>query len=109
IGSRRGTQRGMRGSKVPDAYWFIDRTNKDLLRRIEMKNRKSIAVPVGLACTVMLMTAIGSSAQSADNTHPVRVAQGQKQKVQGIVSIRNGDSFKVRDPGGAETTVLLTS
>src|SRR6476660_5260522 len=74
-----------------------------------MKNRKSIAVPVGLACVIVLMTAIGSLAQSADNTHPVQVPQGQKQKVQGIVSVRNGDSFKVRDPGGAETTVLLTS
>src|SRR4029453_11534334 len=31
-----------------------------------------------------------------------------KQKVQGVVSIRNGDSFKVRDIAGAETTVLLT-
>jgi outer membrane protein OmpA-like peptidoglycan-associated protein len=29
--------------------------------------------------------------------------------VQGVVSVRNGDAFKVRDPGGAETTVLLTS
>src|SRR5678816_545858 len=38
-----------------------------------------------------------------------RVPQGQKQKVQGVVSIRSGDSFKVRDPGGAETSVLLTS
>src|SRR6266850_2400277 len=46
-----------------------------------MRNRKSIAVPVAL---------------------------GQKQKVQGVVSIRNGDSFKVRDPNGAETSVLLT-
>jgi len=53
-----------------------------------MKNRKSIAVPACLACAIMLMTAIGSSAQSADNTHPVQVPQGQKQKLQGIVSIR---------------------
>jgi len=53
------------------------------------------------------MTAVGSSAQSASNAHPVSVPQGEKRKVQGVVSIRNGDSFKVRDPGGAETTVLL--
>src|SRR5207342_145144 len=32
-----------------------------------------------------------------------------KQKLQGVVSIRNGDTFKLRDPGGAEYTVLLTS
>jgi len=74
-----------------------------------MKNRKSIAVPVGLACVIMLMTAIGSSAQNADNTRPVQVPQGTKQKIQGVVSIRNGDTFKVRDPGGAETTVLLSA
>jgi outer membrane protein OmpA-like peptidoglycan-associated protein len=73
-----------------------------------MNSRKSLAVPVVLACAIMLMTAIGSLAQSADNTHPVQVPQGKKQKIQGIVSLRNGDSFKVRDPGGAETTVLLT-
>ena len=40
---------------------------------------------------------------------PYTVPQGQKQKIQGVVSIRNGDTFKVRDPGGAETTVLLTA
>lgn len=45
-----------------------------------------------------------------DKVHPVRVAQGEKQKIQGVVSIRTGDSFKVRDPlGGAETSVLLTA
>ena len=74
-----------------------------------MRNRKSIAVPVGLAFVITLMTAIGSSAQSAGSAHPVQVPQGEKQKVQGVVSIRNGDTFKVRDPGGAETTVLLTA
>jgi outer membrane protein OmpA-like peptidoglycan-associated protein len=55
------------------------------------------------------MTAIGSSAQSAGNVHPVQVPQGTKQKVQGVVSVRNGDAFKVRNPGGAETTVVLTA
>src|SRR3954463_6055739 len=74
-----------------------------------MKSRKSIAVPVALACVMMLMTAMAVLAQSADNTHPVTVPQGKKQKIQGVVSMRNGDSFKVRDPGGAETTVFLTS
>jgi outer membrane protein OmpA-like peptidoglycan-associated protein len=36
------------------------------------------------------------------------VPQGTKQKVQGVVSARNGDEFKVRAADGAETTVLLT-
>jgi len=62
-----------------------------------------------LAFVITLMTAIGSSAQSAGNAHPVQVPQGQKQKVQGVVSVRNGDTFKVRDPGGAETTVVLAA
>jgi len=56
-----------------------------------------------------LMTAVRSSAQNAASAHLVPVPQGQKQKVQGVVSIRNGDSFKVRDPTGAETSVLLTA
>ena len=73
-----------------------------------MRNRKSIAVLVALAFVITLMTAVGSSAQSASSARPVQVPQGEKQKIQGVVSIRAGDSFKVRDPGGAETTVLLT-
>ena len=74
-----------------------------------MKNRKSIAVPVALAFVITLMTAVGASAQGAAAAHLVPVPQGQKLKVQGVVSIRTGDSFKVRDPSGAETSVLLTS
>ena len=33
-----------------------------------------------------------------DKVHFVKVVQGEKQKIQGDVSIRSGDSFKVRDP-----------
>ena len=74
-----------------------------------MRNGKSIAVLVVLAFVITLMTAVGSSAQSAGSVRPAPVPQGQKQKVQGVVSIRTGDSFKVRDPSGNETAVLLTS
>ena len=74
-----------------------------------MKNRKSVAVLVALAFVLTLITAVGSAAQNASNVHPTSVPQGQKLKVQGIVSVRSGDSFKVRDPNGAETTVLLTA
>jgi len=74
-----------------------------------VSNRKSIAVLMVLAFVIALITAIGVSAQSASRAHPVQVPQGEKRKVQGVVSFRSGDSFKVRDPGGAETTVLLTS
>jgi OmpA-OmpF porin, OOP family len=87
---------------------FINR-NKFDEEKIDMRERKSIVVLVALAFAISLLTAVGARAQSADNTHPSRVPQGQKQKIQGVVSLRNGDTFKVRDPGGAETTVLLTS
>jgi outer membrane protein OmpA-like peptidoglycan-associated protein len=73
-----------------------------------MRNNKSIAV-LALAFVVTLVTAVESWAQGASKAHLVPVPQGQKLKVQGVVSIRNGDAFKVRDPGGAETAVLLTS
>jgi len=74
-----------------------------------MRNRKAIAVLMVPAFVIALITAIGVSAQNASNAHPVQVPQGEKRKVQGVVSFRSGDSFKVREPGGAETTVLLTS
>jgi len=64
---------------------------------------------MALAFVIALITAVGVSAQNASNAHPVQVPQGEKRKVQGVVSFRSGDSFKVREPGGAETTVLLTS
>jgi len=72
-----------------------------------MRERNSITVLAALVFATLL-AAVGASGQNADNTHPVQVPQGQKQKIQGIVSIRNGDTFKVRDPGGAEYTVHLT-
>jgi OmpA-OmpF porin, OOP family len=40
--------------------------------------------------------------------HPVQVQQGIQLQLQGVVSLRSGDTFKVRDVSGAETTVLLT-
>lgn len=57
---------------------------------------------------LVLLTAVGAQAQTADNSRPVQVPQGAKQKIQGVVSVRNGDEFKVRAIDGAETTVLLT-
>src|SRR4030095_1296489 len=64
---------------------------------------------VALAFVITLMTTVGVTAQNAAKAHLVPVPQGQKLKVQGVVSIRSGDSFKVRDPAGAETSVLLTA
>jgi len=73
-----------------------------------MRERKSIALLAVLAFAIALMTAVGVSAQNASNAKLVPVPQGQKQKIQGVVSIRNGDKFNVRDPSGNETSVLLT-
>jgi len=73
-----------------------------------MRDRKSIAVMVGLAFLTTLVAAVGALAQSASNARSVQVPQGQKQKVQGVVGDRKGDHFTVRDPSGSETTVLLT-
>ena len=73
-----------------------------------MRNLKSLAGLTAVACLVFL-TAAGAVAQNSDNSRPVQVPQGAKQKVQGVVSVRNGDEFKVRAIDGAETTVLLTS
>ncbi len=73
-----------------------------------MRDRKSIAALAALAFLATLMTAVGAMAQSAGNARSVQVPQGQKQKVQGVVGDRKGDHFTVRDPGGNETTVLLT-
>ncbi len=73
-----------------------------------MRDRKSIAALAALAFLTTLMTAVGALAQSASSARSVQVPQDQKQKIQGVVSIRKGDHFTVRDPGGSETTVLLT-
>jgi outer membrane protein OmpA-like peptidoglycan-associated protein len=63
---------------------------------------------VAIAFIFLTINAVESTAQNASNVHPLQVPQGTKQKIQGVVSIRSGDSFKVRDPSGGETTVLLT-
>jgi OOP family OmpA-OmpF porin len=73
-----------------------------------MRDRKSITMLVVLAFVLTPMIAVDCLAQNASNARPVQIPQGEKRKVQGVVSIRSGDSFKVREPGGGETTVLLT-
>jgi OmpA-OmpF porin, OOP family len=74
-----------------------------------MRLNKQLAWLLAPAFVITLMTAVGSAGQSASSARPVQVPQGQMQKVQGVVSVRSGDSFKVREPGGNETTVLLTA
>jgi OOP family OmpA-OmpF porin len=71
-----------------------------------MRNKNSIAGLVAVAFVFFTIHAVGF--QNASNVGPVQVPQGTKQKIQGVVSIRSGDAFKVRDTSGGETTVLLT-
>ena len=73
-----------------------------------MTNRKSIAALMALALLTTLLTA-SAAAQSATNTRAIQVPQGEKQKIQGVISVRSGDTFKVRDPSGGEVTVHMTS
>ena len=73
-----------------------------------MKNNKTIGGLVAVAFTIITIHTVGFSNQNASNVRPIQIPQGSKQKIQGVVSIRSGDSFKVRDTSGGETTVLLT-
>jgi outer membrane protein OmpA-like peptidoglycan-associated protein len=69
---------------------------------------KNLRYFVGVAVAgFLLLTAAGAYAQNSDNSRPVQVPQGAKQKIQGVVSSRNGDEVKVRAVDGAETTVVL--
>lgn len=72
------------------------------------QNSKSIIVTMALALAVSLMSAVAALGQGATDAHVVPVSAGQKLKVQGVVAVRQGDHFTVRDPSGAETRVLLT-
>src|SRR5215470_3263961 len=73
-----------------------------------MTKNKSAGL-VSIAIVFLMLSAVRLSAQNATNSTPVQVPEGTKQKIQGVVSNRNGDTFKVRDPSGNETTVLLTA
>ena len=74
-----------------------------------MRSNRSIVKLVVVAFLVFMAQTVGLSFQNARNVHSIQVPQGAKQKIQGVVSVRNGDAFKVRDVSGGETTVLLTS
>ena len=60
------------------------------------------------AITVFVFGVIGVFGQGAKNAHFVPVPHGVKQKLQGVIATRDNDTFKMRDPGGAETIVMVT-
>src|SRR3954452_13802396 len=61
-----------------------------------------------VALFLIAMTGSASFSQGAKNARLVPVPQGSKQKLQGVISNRDNDTFKMRDPGGSETVVLIT-
>src|SRR6185503_7314347 len=107
-----------RPSQTSPAFLAVDKTTGNspavtqfgtrLRSKPTMRNKKSIAGPLAVAFVFLLTVALPASAQNATNVRPNLVPQGQKVKIQGVVSIRSGDTFKVRATDGAETTVMLT-
>jgi len=72
---------------------------------------RSKACIVKLTITVLTLTALSVLSvlgQGAKNAHLVPVPPGSKQKLQGVISTRDNDTFKMRDPVGAETIVVVT-
>src|SRR3954454_3882170 len=71
---------------------------------------KTISVGIFLLVALFLIAMTGSASfsQGAKNARLVPVPQGSKQKLQGVISTRENDTFKMRDPGGAETIVVIT-
>jgi outer membrane protein OmpA-like peptidoglycan-associated protein len=67
-----------------------------------------------LAISVLFISASLAFAQTQagsignSGTTPGASASGQKMKIQGVVTRRDGDTFVIKDAGGAETSVRLT-
>lgn len=53
--------------------------------------------------------ALGQNNVTATNTGSTAVANGQRMKIKGVVTRRDGDTFVMKDAAGAETTVRLTN
>src|SRR6476620_6675021 len=68
----------------------------------------SVGILLLVALFLIAMTGSASFSQGAKNARLVPVPQGSKQKIQGVIATRENDTFKMRDPGGAETNVLVT-
>jgi OmpA-OmpF porin, OOP family len=81
-----------------------------------MRNRNTQILLVVLAITLSCSGVVFSQdstalsvAPSDSNTSKVRtVSDGQKIKIEGIVTTRNANTFSLREPDGSETSVLLT-
>ena len=78
------------------------------IEELNMATKARIGVLMMAAVMLVVFSGVGVRAQGAKNAHLVPVPQGTKQKLQGVISTRENDSFKMRDPGGAETIVLIS-
>src|SRR3982750_3037054 len=78
------------------------------LRSGKMKTYTSSGAILVVIIVLIALNIASTQAQNAKNAHLVGVPQGSKQKLVGVISRREGDTFKMRDPSGAETIVMLT-
>jgi outer membrane protein OmpA-like peptidoglycan-associated protein len=79
---------------------------------MKSKNTLLVALAITLACSGLVLgqdstaLTVEPSAPKAPDT--TVVAYGAKTKANGIVTKRDGDTFTIRNSGGAETTVVIT-
>jgi outer membrane protein OmpA-like peptidoglycan-associated protein len=69
-------------------------------------------VSTTLAISVLFISASLALAQNhavATSTNSATVASGQRMKIKGVVTRRDGDTFVIKDASGVETTVRLTN
>lgn len=86
----------------------VDRVVLNTVEELNMATKAGFGVLMVAAIMLVVFGGAGVRAQGIKNAHVVRAPQGVKQKIQGVISTRENDTFKMRDPGGAETIVLIT-
>jgi len=78
---------------------------------MKSKNTLLVALAITLACSGLVLgqdsTAL-TVEPSAPKAPDTVIAYGAKTKANGIVTKRDGDTFTIRNSGGAETTVVIT-
>src|SRR6185369_13653290 len=72
-----------------------------------MKSKNTQILLVTLAIT-LACSGLGLAQELSAPKAPNTTADGKKTKAAGIVTKRDGDTFTIRNSGGAETTVVIT-
>jgi len=73
-----------------------------------MNSNRMVGAAAASIVVLLIMVVYNTSGQGVKKAHFVPVPHGSKQKIQGVIATRENDTFKMRDPGGAETNVLVT-